>query len=144
MVILYLTMFGLIGFKALHLAYTVKETAPTSKLIMTQRMRYTYVSIGVALPFFGAICVSLMDEWQQSDWLASGPIGWIVVVAHYAMLVSPCAGLLVCRKICDEPARVCRRVSRGRYLSWDGQVVVPVIQEGAFSGRLQRIFVPAA
>lgn len=128
-----------------------RDTIPRSRLVITQRRRYTWslagqtaASAAVLWPIlqFGAPSTFMaLDAWRQLP-----PIGWVVYGAYWLGIVSPGLTVLVMISIYRHPAQAARRVRGGYVLTEharqkldDPPVVQPVVARGS-SGLFRRFW----
>lgn len=108
---------GATGLKAYDVAVSVRETVAISRLVMTQRKRYTYLVLGQLLlgsALFGALVrYGWSATWQSlHEWWSIPVIGWVVVIMNVIAMVSPLLTLVGAIYIYRRPAELAKRVWR--------------------------------
>lgn len=137
--------------KAIYAAWTVRMTMPLSRLVATQRRRYTFLALGQSILIACAVWLLSLGSVNDivggvKEWLAIGIIGWVVAVGAGLVAVSPILSAMALVHIYTRPAlmaykrfgrneyRTTRSVRTGGYEMVSSEVVNT-------DNHLQRIFV---
>lgn len=109
------------AFKATYAGWIVRETSPFSRLVATQRRRYTFLALGQSI--LTACAAWLLSLGSISDiiagtkeWFALGVIGWIIGSGVVLVAVSPLISALALISIYRHPAAMAyKRFRRNEY-----------------------------
>jgi len=115
---------GLIA-KMIYLAYSVRDTNPTGRLIVTQRLRYGWLLASGVLTvglFVWMLHLGSFSELQAgaAEWMAIDTLtGYLVGISSYMLLYGAWAGLAALTVICvyRKPAAMAFRVL-GRFMGF--------------------------
>lgn len=109
------------AFKAIYAGWTVCETSPFFRIIVTQRRRYALLVTGQGILAACAVWLLLLGSVRDiiagtKGWLALGAIGWIVGLGTVLVAVSPLISIVALTSIYRRPvAMAFKRFGRNEY-----------------------------
>lgn len=138
--------------KAVYAAVVVRDTDPFSKLIATQRWRYTALGVGqvvMAAPALALLAIATPDEIKsgmQSWWSVGDVIGYLCALSVVIAFTSPILTLFAAAAIYWWPAAMAMKVGRGRYIPTlhrrAGEPMIVTPQVARRGGRIVRSYEP--